>query len=47
MKANPKTVMLLYQELQLARQCMDYQGIECKNNECNNIWCPLHKRYDK
>jgi hypothetical protein len=45
MKKMDYTTVELFSNLQLARQCMDYQGIKCKNNECDNIWCPLHKRF--
>lgn len=30
------------EEIRLARQCMDYQGIKCKNKTCLNEFCPLN-----
>ncbi len=30
----------------LARQCMNFQLITCKNKECKNETCPLNKIHD-
>ena len=35
------------QDIKLARQCMNFQLIKCKNKQCLNLSCPLNKKYDK
>ena len=31
--------------IELAKECMNFKGIKCDNNNCLNESCPLHKRY--
>lgn len=32
--------------IEIARQCLDFQYIKCKNKQCINESCPLNKKYD-
>ena len=30
-----------------AKQCLNFKGFSCTNNDCTNIACPLNKKWRK
>lgn len=33
-------------EIKLARQCLNFTNINCKNKDCKAVYCPLNKKGD-
>lgn len=35
----------ILEELFLAKQCMHFKNIFCRNHQCQNYYCPLNKKH--
>ena len=47
LQAKKEVLEEVEKEIKLARVCLNFKMIQCKNKDCLNLFCPLNKKLEE